>query len=220
MEGMKINLIIAIIGAIVTSTISGVSTYVSQDNKFGEQIENLSKESNSKGHQIEILTDENSTLKNEINSKTESHNALMAEHNDLKVKYARCISSEGSITAVGTIDTRVYQGQLKTGDELEFKLTSSSLFIKIIRVSDSGPIISIAGCENYVTVNEVRMPMNNENHYLIKPQSPLRVRFTVGSCEDNENIEPSQVEEIILLLRQFNVDEQTIQLEYNRKFLF
>ena len=113
----------------------------------------------------------------------------------------------------------MYNKQFKTGDFLEFKLTSSSLLINIVRVSKEGPVISITGCENFITENEVKIQKGHDTYYVIKLDNPLKIRFTSSSCEDNENIEPDQVEEIILSLIQYNVDEQNIQLKYCRNFL-
>lgn len=220
MEEIHRRILLVILGAIISGPLSGLVTGVRKERKHDEKIEQLAKESSAKESRIQILSNELSRLNYEYNSTLENFNSLQADYQDLSERYERCISSEGSITSIGSIDTQKFFKQFKTGDELGFELISSSLSVEIIRISDRGPLLSIRGCKNYVVEDDNRIETEYGTQYLLQIQTPLSIRFTSSSCEDDENIEPTQVEEVVLILRHFSVDEQTIQLEYYRRFLF
>jgi hypothetical protein len=226
MGELRLKLFVVLIGAILGGTASGVGTYFAQDTKYGVIIEKLSKESQLKEHKIWQLSDTvkelNSDLNNskiKFNSLSKSNNLLIEEHQILEKEYARCISPSGLTITIGAIDTRSHDNSFKTGNHLEFKLTSSSLLISIIRVSEEGPVISVKGCENYITENEIKIEENINTYFIIKPGVPFIIRFTSQSCEDNENIDPNIVEEIILTVKDYDVDNQRFNLNYLRKFL-
>ena len=221
----KVKLIIGALG-ILTNVSSVVATYKVQDSNYGLVVKDLSKENQSKENTISELSRrisyQNSEInksKLEINSITENYNNLLEKYQILNEKYIKCISTDGVINTVGTIDMRSFESGFKTGDNIEFKLTSASLFVSIIRVSKEGPVILITGCENYITENEIKIKDNNKTYFVLRPNNPLIIRFTSQSCEDNENIEPAIAEEIILSVKDYDVDNQHFNLNYLRKFL-
>ena len=224
MEDLRTKIIVAIISALFGGGITGGINYFTSDkDKLIKRSEDIIAENtrlkNSINEQIiniNQLKDDLLLREKNYNELKSGYDQLVSQYSDLDQKYQRCISSNGIINNVGSIDLTTYTSNLKTGDNLKFDLTSSPLIIKFIRVTDRGPVIEIYGCFNYLTLNSVSI---DSNHYLLQLGNPLKIRFTSKSCENDLLIEPSELEEIQIKLFDFNVTEQTFKIEYSRDFL-
>lgn len=214
MEDLKSRIIIPIITTILGGSISGIGTWLQRDNHWAKRVEVIT----AKATRLEIAVNEQIkelVILNENNANLSKNlNLLQTEFNELEQKYERCISSYGMVTVVESLDFNSYERQFNTGDHLEFKLTSSSLVVSFIRVSNRGPIISISGCDNYITDNSVQLSDND--YYLLSLDNTIKIRFTSKSCETNSAIEPSELEGIKLTVLEFNVSDQIFTIQYSR----
>jgi chromosome segregation ATPase len=225
MEDLREKIITAIISAVFGGTITGGITYLSRDSHYADRIESITSEKtklenllSNKDKEINYLNNSSKNYTEQIQTLNEKNQRLIIEVENLNNKYQKCISSDGVTNEVGSIDGEKYSKKLKTGDNLHFKLISSPLLIKFIRVSDRGPVFEVAGCLNYLILNSASVP-SNSNQYLLEEGIVLKIRLTVNSCENNSPIEPDHLEEIQLKLLAFNVEDQTFQIEYFRDFL-
>lgn len=225
MEDLRVKIITAIISAVFGGTVTGGITYLSRDSHYADKIESITSEKtklenllSNKEKEINNLNNAGRIFTEQIQSLNEKNQSLVIEFQDLNNKYQKCISSNGIINEIGSIDLNKYSKQFRTGDNLEFKLISSPLLIKFVRVSDRGPVFEIAGCINYLMLNSRAVP-SNSNQYLLEEGNVLKIRFTINSCESNSPIEPNNLEEIQIKLLAFNVEDQTFQIEYFRDFL-
>ena len=169
-------------------------------------------------------------LNSEIARCKEDKNYLFRDNDDIIKKYQflnedyqllldqvnRFSSSSGLSFGIGRVFKGVEKDSFSSGDTLDFKANINSVLVKVVRVSNQGPIISIFGCNNYVLENEVRITENNNRYYLLKKNEPLTINYTAQSCDEGKLIEPSIAEKIILTTTEFDYYDQKINLQYQR----
>lgn len=215
------NLKISFISALIAGSISGTSTWLTQDSRYGKQIESLSSlktrsEELAKNQQREI-----STLILQLNEKDYMLSELQSKYSELEKKYLKCITSEGSTFTVPSFDLESHNDTLRTNDILDFRFTSTSVTIKIIRISDRGPIVAISGCKYFLTENETKSYSDGENCFLLKISSPLILKLSPLKCNEGfSQFKENELEQIILENLYFDYENQIVNLRYFRKVLF
>jgi hypothetical protein len=220
MEEIHKKVLLAVLGAIISGSLSSIVTGAIKDNSHEIQIERLAKESKSKENHIELIEGDFWKLNEECNSLTENYKSLQSNYNNLSEKYEKCISSDSSITVIESTDGDSYTRYFRTGDMFEFRLLSTSMFLRIVRVTDRGPIVEFSGCDNYLANNVTEIETIAGLHYLLQPQQPMEITFTSESCVDNATVGPPDLEGIVLIAKSHDVDEQTVLMEYFRDFSF
>lgn len=203
------------------ATISGTATWLTQDSRYGKQIEALT--SGKTMNEILVVDQQNmiSTISSELSELKLSFSQLQIRYSDLEKKYEKCINSEGSVFTIGSFDTEMHNNTLRTNDNLDFRLTSNSITIKILRISDRGPIIYISGCRFFLTDNETKSISDGENCFLLQLHEPLKLKLTSRSCSmGNSQFKEKEIEEISIENISFSQDDQQVNLEYYRIVLF
>ncbi len=221
MEDIKGRLITGIISSIIVGTISVATTRLTQDSKYGKQIEDLSTHKTRNEILVSELQQKNFTLSSQLSEKDKTLSNLQKQYSDLEKKYLKCITSEGSTFTIGSFDTELHHDTLRTNDILDFKLTSSSVSFKIVRVSDRGPILLISGCNYFLTENETKSYNDGENCFLLEQRKPLKVKLSPRSCSmgysqfNEKELEQISIENIF-----FNHEKQVVNFKYSRTALF
>ena len=227
MDDLRNRIIATILGAIFGGlTTGGIAALTDKTDETVKRNEFLTTENARLKSTLSNKESRISFLENQLNTSEKNYKTLnfqfqelTAEYQILDNKYKKCISSNGLTENIGSIDLKSYSRQFRTGDNLKFDLTSTPLEIKFVRVSDRGPIMEICNCLNYLTLNSTAITSSNENQYLLQLGKSTKIRFTVKSCENEDAIEPSELEEIEIKLIDFNTQEQTFHLQYHRDFL-
>lgn len=210
-ESIKIKILIAVITAIV----SGSGAYFSREAK----IESLAKESEQRNTRIVALENDKRNLETKYNRLENDHSRLANNYNILNTKYQKCISSSGALYIVGSLDfNNYYTRKLKTGDILEFEMTSTPIDILIKRISKSGPVVIVNGCEYYLTKNGISSTSEDRHTFYLSKEYPFLIQYSAKSCsEGNASMADYEIEEIYLKVISYNVDEQNSKIEYHRE---
>ena len=138
----------------------------------------------------------------------------------VKDKWENCISSDGMIYSINSLDTDNHNFFIKTNDNIEVELSSFSIFLKVKRVSKLGPVIQVSNCNYYLTENECKSTNDGNHSYLVKQNSSLKIRFTMQSCQfGGSDFNFDELEEITINTRSYNIDEQKANIEISRKIL-
>ena len=214
-ELLKYRSVIALITAIVSIT----TTFIGQDARYGPQIEQLSRESERQSSRISSLEEEKSILQSRYSGLENEYIELQNSYNIIYAKYQKCISSNGALYQVGSLDfNNVYTREFKTGDILEFEMTATPIDILIKRISKSGPVIVINGCEYYLTENGINSANEGRHTYYLSTEYPFKLKYSAKSCkEGNASMVDYETEEIFLKVLSYNVDEQKTKIKYYRE---
>ena len=213
MDDIKIKILIAILSAII----SGLGGYFSRESK----VESLAKESERRHGQIVNLEKERNEIQSLYTSLGQKHSELQNSYNILYSKYQKCISADGAIYKVSSLDfNNDYKREFRTGDALEFGISAVPLGIKFSRITEMGPVIRIYGCEHYLTENEIISSYDGSNSHFIKTEYPFVIKYSAESCKKgNAYLPDNEIEVIHLKVLNYNVDEQTVNLQYYRTLL-
>lgn len=210
MDNVKTNIIIGIISVLF----SGLGGYFSREPK----VIRITRESEQRKARIITLEKEKSILQSLYSNLEYKQTELQNSYNILYSKYQKCISPAGAIFQIGSFDFyTTYQNEFTTNDILEFKIVSTSIFIKIIRISKRGPVIKIDGCEYYLTENGINSTNDGKHAFYLPTSRPFYIKYSLKSCvEGNASISKDDIEVIQISVIDFDVEEQQTKLEYKR----
>ena len=120
------------------------------------------------GSRVITLEKEKSILQSLYSNLEYNQTELQNSYNLLFSKYQKCISPTGAIFQIGSFDfNKTYQKEFITNDILEFEMMSTSIIIKIIRISERGPVIKIDGCEYYLTENAINSTNDGKHAFYL-----------------------------------------------------
>jgi hypothetical protein len=210
-------------GAIISSIITGIftfgATYFGVQKRFLDEIKQLKAEV-VKAEMIAKSSSKSArNLTLALKDKQNTIEKLESDFHQLQEKYNILIEpKKGAYFIVDIFDNASHLNEkLKINDQIEVKLTASSLYCKILRVIQRGVLIRISGCKKYYTENAARLE-NDETTFLLLKDVPFKFIFSNKGCEDGEfPDETVDWEEIVLLLKDYNVEAQQLKLQYKRR---
>jgi len=203
-----------IIEIVITFLLSGAGGYLLQE----PGVVKITRESEQRNAKIVSLQKEINDLQSRYVNLDNGYIELKKSYDSLNTLYQKCISSQGAIYRVPSLDfTNTYTKEFKTGDIIEFELTSTPIEIMIKRISKDGPVITVNGCEYYLTENEISSAAEGRHTYYLSPENPFILKYSTKSCkEGNASMIDSEIEEIFLQVLVYNLDEQKTTIKYHR----
>ena len=215
LDPLQKKILIPIISALLT----GTATYVGQSKKYEPQVERLALSKGKLESTVINQKSEINTLNRTIQDFSHKYKILESDYEILFEKYSKIISSEGVVYRIGSFDFNNYQSKvLRTNDEIEFRVTSGSINVKLLRISDRGPIIKISGLDYYLTYNGIKSPTDGSNCYLLSLNNSFNVKYSSASRNrGNKYIVDGELEVISLEIESYDTDNQTAQIKFIRE---
>ncbi len=203
-----------IIYVILTFFASSAGTFYFQKDRYTPIVEEKVKLE----YEISDYRNTVRSLNQEIQNIDSKFRTLESEYQILNEKYSKLISSENAMYEINSFDLdKLHSTTLKTKDYLKFKLTKESIYINILRITDRGPIIKISGIKYFLTENGIHSPNDGENSFLLCEDSQFKIKYSSESInKGNAYITKGIIENIIMNVDSFDVDNQIVNIQYQR----
>lgn len=209
------NLLPVLIGVAFTGIIGGIPVYRYYDGR----ISSLTAENTALSHELSNAKKSISRLNNDIELAIKNKEQLLEQHEILEGKYARCTRTDGITYFCHSIDTRWHESKFETGQSIRFKLTSSSLYLKFTRVSKSGPIISIFGCNSPIIIEGFESKENEHRSFLLNENNRLKIYVSSKICSMGSSAKDlGDVEKIEISCIEYDTDGQYSIVRFRKIF--
>lgn len=206
------KLIVSLIAALLSG--GGVHLYYTQK---------IAEISRTTGQLEEVLKQNQQKIdhmNNQLMEKQSELNKWKQDFQDVNEKWHRCIDPNGTIFTIEISDIDRHHQQLHRDDRIKIAFTSYSFYCKLIRVTTEGPVFEVFKCQNFRVKKGLRSSKDGKNSFLVTKENPFQLVYTSHSCENNDLLSDSEFsEELTIYLESFNVDLQTAEIQYQRKFL-
>ncbi len=209
MDDNAARVIIALIGLFATLLSSYVTHRVTADGSTAK-IEALSRQAERAQADLDHAQSELSVLAPE-NERLEK--ALL----EVTEKWKRCTTPGEVLVTSPSIADEWFVADAKTGDQIRFKLSSSSAFIQVVRVTKDGPIVELRGCEQPGILEGLRSPQDGRNAFLIPRGSGLTFSVSSECCEHGlATCSLRGLEQVDIVALEYDVDSQEARLKYRK----
>ena len=213
MKKVITDILTAIVTSFVVGLISGgLPIYLILAEYRGENV--------SLKRDLEGANQEMSKMRSNIDDLQNKYTTIKTENDLLVEKYSKCTNLRGMTILASSYDSRWQEINLNTGDQLRFKLVSSSLDLKIVRITARGPILKIYGCNNAIVLEGFASPEDGDNAYVLNRNCSLYVHGSNAICLQGKMIKNyGDLEEFAIKCLDFNVDEQNASIKYRRRII-
>ena len=131
-----------------------------------------------------------SGLKSKYASAQSKHEALLEKHKALEERYEEVTKAEGSTVAWPSLNQEWHQVELVTGEGIRFKLSTSALDIKVVRITDRGPVVRITTPRPlHISSGSRKMSDGERCYLLVKAEEFVAVVENPTNRADLERIE-------------------------------
>lgn len=203
--------------AVITAAISVSGTYLGAQSYYVDKLDANSREIGVLENKMQQAKKTISDLKHREEIISSQLASLQDQYNVLEKKYHKCTTAEGITKTEPSFDTQWHNATLSTGDNLQFKLSTSSLYLKLIRVTHRGPICKIIGCDNPYITDGFISKTDGSHAYLLRKGNMLRLQASSRTCDEGMLIEDlGDMEEIVIEPKGFDVEKQTAILKYKK----
>lgn len=215
MEEVKSSLLLTIVSALVTSA----GTYFGTSNHYIEKIDLSAREIGSlrinQQKAVEMIGD----LERKKETLSTQLNALQGQYIVLEKRYRKCTTADGITHFQSSFESNWSQYSLSTGQQIRFKLSSSSLYFKLVHVTKSGPIGRIEGCDYPFVMQGAKSPTDGPHAYLLQKGNTLHIQASSRACAEGWTIEYlKDVEDIMIECIEFDLEAQTAILRRRKSF--
>jgi hypothetical protein len=102
--------------------------------------------------------------------------------------------------------------RIRTGSAVGFKLSSSSLLVRLMRVTRDGAVLRIEQCDHPQVLSGIKSPHDGLQSYLLPLDSKLSFHASTVCCKNFIQCDTSDLEEITLRLKALDHNEQVIEI--------
>lgn len=212
MEEWQIKLIIAIVGVAVSAGGGGVIIH-----KMYAELEAKTIESESRLHKLQAAEAQVSALNQDKHRLTASLNSLQGKYDVLLEDYRKATRADGLTYDGPSFETSWQEAHLSTGDQIRFKLSSASLFLRVIRVTEDGPIVRAFGAVPRLVDPSFVSERDGSFAYLLRPNRQLHLQVSAkASSEGYLSGDLSDLEDVYVICQSFDVKTQKSKLRFRK----
>jgi hypothetical protein len=213
MEYWQIKLILAIVGVAVSAGGGGVVVH----KMYAEKLEAKTIESEDRLHRLQVAQSENSALREDQERLTANLTALQGKYDVLLKDYNKATRADG-LTYDGPSDQRSWQEvEVSTGDQIRFKLSSASLYMRVSRVTHEGPIVRASGAIPRLVDPSFVSERDGSFAYLLRPERELHLQVSgKGSVEGYLSADLSDLEDVSMVCQSFDVKTQKATIKFQK----
>ena len=213
MESWQTRLILRLMGVAVIAGSGGAVTH----RIYVEKLEAKTIESEDRLHRLQMAETEISGLRQDQERLTANLAALQKTYDVLLEDYHKATRADG-LTYDGPSDETSWQEvQVATGDQIRFKLSSASLYLRVTRVTDEGPILRAFGAAPRLVDPSFMSERDGSAAYLLRPEKELHLQVSAkGSEEGYLNADLSDLEDVFMVCQSFDVKTQKAALKFRK----
>ena len=215
MDEVRLRILLGIVSALITS----VGTYYGTSHHYLEKVDSGAREIGSLRIRQQNANERIVDLERKKETLSTQLNVLQREYGILEEKYRKCTTADGITHFQSSFESNWSQHSLSTGQQIRFKLSSSSLYFKLVHVTKSGPIGRIEGCDYPFVMQGAKSPTDGSHAYLLQKGNTLHIQASSRACAEGWTIEYlKDVEDIMIECIEFDVEAQTAILRHRKSF--
>lgn len=214
MDGLKIKLIVGLAPLLLAGAAAVTR------NHYINKIVALNTESQQRLYKLKAAERSVARLQKEREQLSEELRGLREEYKKLREDYRKCTTAEGLTYQGPSTDPAWHEDTLSTGDQLRFKLSSSSCYVKMFRITTRGPIMQILGCKPVAILDNFESASDGAYAYLLRKGKQFRMQVSSrGSAEGYLSSDLSDLECITIICQDYDVKQQTADFKFMKRFI-
>jgi hypothetical protein len=168
-------------------------------------------------HQAEQANQELSATKASLLGVETKLSELQVGFDATKMKYEKCTRLVGRTFTSSSTDTSPSEEKVETGDNIEFKLTSSSMSAHVNRITPDGPVFVLNNCAKPGILKAIKSESDGDHAYLIRRGEKLEFSVSSRCCEQGIGLcDASDLEKIVIECLEFDTEKQESVIRYGR----
>jgi hypothetical protein len=205
MDENVVRVFIALIGLIAT-----LVSHTATKETYTQRIDELSGTAARYEERARVAKSELADLEPELAS-------LKGQYEVLEEKYERCTTVDGRVVGPASLSAAWHEDRLKTGEQWELKLSGSSAFLQLVRVTRDGAVLRVEGCEHVVVLDEMLSPDDGRNSYVLTAVADLVLWVSTDCCRTGfARCGTSDLEEVTVRLTEQDVEAQYVKLKIRK----
>lgn len=215
MENWQIKLILGILAVVVSASGGGVLVH----KMYVDKVEALSAESRERLIRFQDTQEKLAGLTKANQELSQQYQSLQTRYSILEDDYRKATTAQGITYDAPSLDSSWHETEAATGERLRFKLSSSSLYLQIVRVTHDGPVLRASGCTPLPVQSAFLSEADGGNAYLVRPGKSLHLQVSSkGSSEGYLSADLSDLEDIFVICLSHDVKNQKVLLKFRKTF--
>ncbi len=215
MEGWQIKLVTGLLAAGVATGGGALGVH----KFYAEKLEAKAAESQQRLDQLRAAESRNDSLQEDLVVLNHEHKALREKHQILEEDYRKATTADGVTYDGPSTDESWHEAEIATGDQIRFKLSSGSLYLRLVRVTHDGPIVQATGCLPRLVDSTFVSERDGTSAYLLRKDKELHLQVSCkASTESYLTADLSDLEDVRVSCRSFEVKNQRASLRFRKCF--
>lgn len=215
MQGWQIQ----IMSGLIAGTLAAGGGTLGVHKYYSNKLEAKIAESQQRLDQLKAAESRIDSLQKEFGAMNRQYQALREKNQILKEDYRKATTADGLTYDGPSTDVSWHEEELATGDRIRFKLSSASLYLRLVRVTHDGPIVKAAGCMPRLVDSSFVSERDGTCAYLLRKDKQLQLQVSSNASDQGYLMaDLSDLEDVFVSCLSFDVKNQRASIRFRKCF--